>query len=52
MVKQKEFHDYLKDDETLTRKMTYEEFINSQKIGFDDSGIENAYEVYKRVLGS
>lgn len=52
MIKQKGFHDYLKDDETLTRKITYEEFINSQKSGFDDSGIEKAYEAYKRVLES
>lgn len=52
MVKPKGFHDYLKDDESLTKKMTYEEFINSQKTGFDDSGIEEAYEAYKRVLES
>ena len=52
MIKQKGFYDYLKDNETLTSKITYEEFINSQKSGFDDSGIEKAYEAYKRVLES
>lgn len=52
MIKQKGLEDYLKDDETLKIPLTYEEFNSSIQSGFDDSGIEEAYEAYKRVLES
>ena len=51
MVKQKGFKDYLNDDPSLTEKITYEEFINSQKAtGIKDDGVEEAYNGYLKVL--
>ena len=51
MIKQKGFQDYLNDDQSLTEKITYEEFINSQKAtNQKDDGIEEAYDSYRRVL--
>lgn len=41
--------EYLDDDPSLKREMTYEEFNNSITTGFDDSGIEEAFETYCKV---
>lgn len=47
----KSFMDYIREDPGLSEKITYEEFMErSARSGFDDSGIEEAYEAYKRVL--
>lgn len=51
-IKPKGLKDFLEEDKSLTTPMTYKEFINSVQSGFDDSGIEEAYEAYKRVLES
>lgn len=50
MIKQKGLQDYLNDDPSLKEKLTYEEFMSRQKQGFDDSGIEEAYEVYRKFM--
>lgn len=51
MVKQKGFKDYLNDDPSLTEKITYEEFIYSQKAtGQKDDGVEEVYNDYLKVL--
>lgn len=41
--------DFLKDDPTLTEKMTIDQ-LEGIKSGVDDSSLEEAYEGYKRVL--
>lgn len=51
MVKQKGLKEYLEEDESLSRKMTHEEFSHI-KSGFDDSGIEKAYESVQEFLNS
>ena len=51
MIKPKGLQDYLNDDPSLTEKITYEEFINSQKTtGIKDDGVEEAYNSYLKVL--
>lgn len=52
MIKPKGLKDFLQEDRSLSTPMTYEEFNNSIQSGFDDSGIDEAYEAYKRVLES
>ena len=52
MIKPKGLKEFLAEDKSLTTRMTYEEFTNSVQSGFDDIGIEEAYETYKRVLES
>lgn len=49
-VKSKELTEYIDEDSSLERKATYEEFNGSVKTGFDDSGIENTYKTYRKVL--
>ena len=51
MIKPKVLKDFLEEDKSLTTPLTYEEF-NSAQSGFDDIGIEETYETYKRVLES
>ena len=51
MIKPKGFQDYLNDDPRLTEKITYEDFINSQKAtGIKDDGVEEAYNGFLKVL--
>lgn len=43
--------DFIREDPGLSEKITYEEFMErSARSGFDDSGIEEAYEAYKKVM--
>ena len=47
----KSIMDFIREDPGLSEKIIYEEFLErSSKSGFDDSGIEEAYEAYKRVI--
>lgn len=40
--------EYLKDDPTLTQKLTYEEFQNSNVLcAHLDDGVEETYETYR-----
>lgn len=50
MVKAKGIMDFIKEDSFLSTPMTYEEFINSTQSGFDDSGIEEAFEAYQKIM--
>lgn len=49
-VKPKGLNEMLKEDPSLTQKMTYEE-ATDVKYGFSDDGLEDAYREYKEVLG-
>lgn len=49
MVKQKGLKEFLEEDETLKQPMAYEDF-NCVKHGFDDSGIEYAYNYYIKMI--
>lgn len=52
-IKPKGLSDYLREDPSLTRKITYEEFKNSEVSGASlDDGIEEAYNAYKEILDS
>lgn len=48
-IKPKGLNEFLHEDKTLTRKITYEEFSRVES-GFDDSRIDEAYEVYKKAI--
>lgn len=49
-MKAKGLNEYLKDDPSLTKKLTYEEFQNSIVLCADlDDGIEEAYEKYRKL---
>lgn len=51
MIKPKGLQDYLNDDPSLTEKVTYEEFINSQKsTSKKDDVVEEAYNSYLKIL--
>lgn len=51
LIMAKSIMDFIREDPGLSEKITYEEFIErSSKSGFDDNGIEEAYEAYKKVL--
>lgn len=51
MIKPKSIMDFIREDPGLSEKITYEEFMKrSARSGFDDSGIEEAYEAYKKVM--
>lgn len=47
----KSIMDFIREDPGLSEKITYEEYVErcNRPGGFDDSGIEEAYEAYKRV---
>lgn len=48
-IKPKGIKDFIQEDESLTSKITYEEFLRVES-GFDDSGIDEAYKAYKKVI--
>lgn len=52
MIKPKSIMDFIREDPGLSEKITYEEYMErlNRPGGFDDSGIEEAYEAYKRVI--
>lgn len=51
MIKQKGFKNYLSDDSSLTEKITYEEFKNSQKITEQiNDTVDEVYNCYHKVL--
>lgn len=52
MIKQKSIMDFIREDPGLSEKITYEEYMKrlNRPSGFDDSGIEEAYETYKKVI--
>ena len=49
MISQKGLNDFLKEDESLKRKITYDEF-NSSERGLDDKEIENVYQNYREII--
>ena len=46
MVKPKDFNDLIRDDPSLLQPLD----VMKIKIGFDDSGIEGAYQSYKEFI--
>ncbi len=50
MIKAKGLNEILEEDPSLTKKITYEEFMNGATASQDsDVSIETAYESYKKV---
>lgn len=48
MIKSKGLEDFLKEDPSLTKEITYEEFESNQKVvNIEDDGIEESYDAYK-----
>lgn len=47
-IKQKSLQDYLDEDKSLTTPRTYEE-MTTFTYGVDDSGIEKAYDAFRKV---
>lgn len=51
MVKPKSYLDFIAEDESLTKKMTLEEYENNEFAPENsDETIEEAYDAYKRVM--
>lgn len=51
MIKPKGLQDFLDENPSLTEKITYEEYMNSQKAtNQKDDGVEEAYNGYLKVL--
>lgn len=50
-MKLKGLKEYLEEDPSLTRKITYEEFQNSIILCDDlDDGVEEVYETYRNLI--
>ena len=49
-IKPKGIMDYIAEDAELSRKITLEEFNSSTKTEVDDSGIEEAYKTYRKII--
>lgn len=49
----KSLQDYLKEEPTLTTKITYEDFMSQQTTGlqYDDVDLEVAYETCRKIEG-
>ena len=51
MVERKGLKDFLKDDPSLTKKISYEEYKNKKSTpNNSDEKLEKAYKDYKRIV--